>query len=125
MPHNFNVHPARIVHVEIIVRELIVAGRRIAVITMDKTDPNNPPIIETTFVEDAGGYFGNLLLQNPALNIFARSGPVMITNLEIIPDSVGDILEITFTRHDQTNPWSSTSRINMNLSITITSKIST
>jgi len=115
VPDFVNSNPSMITHVQIIAKELIVTGRRIATIEVGSTVPGG---ISSTFLEDMNGSFA-------AFPSWARSGPILITNVEIIRDSInGDHVEITFRRVEISgNPWVTTGRINMTLSITITNQL--
>lgn len=115
IPDYYNSAPNRISHVEIIAKELVVAGRRIAKIEIGEGVLNGK---STTYIEDSDGPYAEY-------KSLARSGPVMIKDIQIITNSKnGNLIKIIFERIElSSDPWLSTGRINMNLSITATNKI--
>lgn len=115
VPDYHNAVPNRIEHVNIIAKELVVSGRRIAEINLGRDVPNG---ITTTYLEDLNGPYADY-------TSLARSGPVMIKDVQIITDSTnGDSIKIIFERVEiSSDPWISTGRINMTLSISVTNKL--
>lgn len=115
VPDYHNSVPNRIEHVNIIAKELVVSGRRIAEINLGTDVPNG---ITTTYLEDLNGSYADY-------TSLARSGPVMIKDVQIITDSTnGDSIKIIFERVEiSSDPWISTGRINMTLSISVTNKL--